>query len=421
MPPLGIMDFDAPSAHPLKEFEARESVLRDKYSLIFRPINKIQQLVQEGSLRQEELLIHIAKFCEWTQLLVKDPFLPQDREEFLNLSRELKTLPFDVMKSFMVMFHDDYCSSSKDGDHYDWEDTRLNRVILRMNASGLKDSFRKKKQTGQPPARVTELDCHTMIREELEGFYGVKAHFNEGLAGVNLRPIPLIVGPSGVGKTHAVRHWVRSKDLPLLHLNPGCWNVTGSRSGQFTLSTVQEFVRTSDGHGVIFFDELDKYSCLNSDWSRAVQQELYAILDGRLDHLSAWGAEDAILLQRVFMVGAGTWQEEFKQKDKTDVLDDQTSIPEELLYRFNRNVIFTGNLTRDDFTRFLKSFWAEVLMEKPAAGELEILAIDAEKTRHNYRWIEAFVGDHARGMLEVKARGVDEYLRSLSEENHPSQ
>jgi len=171
-----------------------------------------------------------------------------------------------------------------------------------------------------------------------------------GICGIPLRPYPLIGGPSGVGKTHLVKVWAKQQKLPLLILNSGCWYAVGSYGGLSTLSDISEFLESCQGNGVILIDEIDKFTG-GSSWSNSVQQELYALLDKRLERLVGWTDQTVDLLGKAFIIGAGTWQSDYQKKgsffNHQEVLEFQEHIPQELLYRFNVNTLFLDHLNKE--------------------------------------------------------------------------
>ena len=80
-------------------------------------------------------------------------------------------------------------------------------------------------------------------------------------------------------------------------------------------------------------------------------QNIQALLDNRLDSVDYWTTEDArILDEKVLIIGSGTWQKVQRKvlKDSSNIgrksaridqIEAISEIPEELLLRFNSDVI----------------------------------------------------------------------------------
>ena len=164
--------------------------------------------------------------------------------------------------------------------------------------------------------------------------------------GYGLRP-PLIVAPSGSGKTRLIQ-WLADKlRVPLYTLDTSSWMLTGSRADKGTLKLLEEWHDTN-AQGVILIDEIDKADGQESGWWRNVNMELMAFIDGRL----LWSAALLKKLRTQFLIiGAGAFQGSFRHSarplgfvaDQCDECSDPSnqtlaahSIPEELGYRFDR-------------------------------------------------------------------------------------
>jgi SpoVK/Ycf46/Vps4 family AAA+-type ATPase len=98
----------------------------------------------------------------------------------------------------------------------------------------------------------------------------------------------LIVGPSGVGKTHIVRALAEHLSVPLFSIDVSNWILLGAsaaeRNGQ-TWQHISEFIAKNE-RGIIFLDELDKLgrtgSVNDSAWAQHLRVEVYGLLDGRI-------------------------------------------------------------------------------------------------------------------------------------------
>lgn len=228
---------------------------------------------------------------------------------------------------------------------------------------------------------------------------------NQYVAGVWVRPIPLIVGPTGVGKSTIIKTFCANLGLKMMHLNPSAWVVTGAASKPWTASMIQDFIQHNE-EGVIFVDEIDKFCSREGGWERSLGQELMALLDNRLPESIGWSATDRRRLSERFMiVGAGTWQADHVRRARSmgfnsvsetwdeSCLDlsNQTSIPEELLRRFNPNLIHLAPPTRGEIMQRILNIHAALNQPTPSRGQLEELGTQAVTSGENTRWLEGYL------------------------------
>jgi len=224
------------------------------------------------------------------------------------------------------------------------------------------------------------------------------------IAGIKPRTSGLIIGPSGVGKTHVVREFAGRKGVPMIDINIGSWIVTGAKAEPAFIETLGKFVDENES-GVVFIDEVDKLHG-TSDWNKSIQQEAYALLDRRMETFSGWHDDRLTRFKQSYLiVGAGTWQHlqpartkcigfggENKGTPTMKVdLDTQTSIPDELLFRFNADLIFIDPLSVAELREKIQQIYAELALDEPAARILDSLAQRAFASGKQHRWLEALV------------------------------
>lgn len=260
------------------------------------------------------------------------------------------------------------------------------------------------KSAGRSQAPASEIILSASQREllaPLQAHWRIKQR-GERIAGYDPRPIPLLVGPSGSGKTALVRHFAATEQMPMKDFNVGTWIVSGARAEPPTLDEIGDFVRAND-RGVLFLDEVDKLHGV-SDWLRNIQQEIYALLDGRTDSFPGWDASLAEKLARnFFIVGAGTWQTRyagrqhalgFGVKAESNAwsieLNEQDEIPEELLMRFNADVLYLRPLTKLEFSERILAIHDALIMFRPTDERLDHLAEKAVVSGRHNRWLEAY-------------------------------
>lgn len=217
-----------------------------------------------------------------------------------------------------------------------------------------------------------------------------------GIAGIQPRAIPLIVGRSGSGKSTIAHNLSQILDCPLFNVSAGSWilRCAAERSGTPTLERVEEFIQTKR-KGIIFFDELDKFSA-ESDWMRCVQQELYALTDLDSSRLG-WDPHSTSALKASFcFLCAGTWQDLRPPKSigyggespaSLNLLEHQRSIPEELLRRTSHPPLFLSSTTHQEFVSALTNIHAELCLDT----DINKLAAQAVASSLNFRWLENYV------------------------------
>jgi hypothetical protein len=211
----------------------------------------------------------------------------------------------------------------------------------------------------------------------------------------------LIIAPSGTGKTAIVRAFAEHRGVIFVPLDSGAWILAGAYSKPATLSMLRDYVNKHE-MGVILIDELDKFSCNFGDWWRGVQQEVYSLLDGRLQ----WSIPEIKKLRENWLIiGCATFQEMHRKQGKhlgfmtpqkadgiKSELSHQVEIPEELLARFNSDHIHLEPPSEADFRDRITAIHAE--LEQPALPEAEMNALVAQAllSQQNARWLEVYAG-----------------------------
>ncbi|MEI6035870.1 MAG: AAA family ATPase [Verrucomicrobiae bacterium] len=249
----------------------------------------------------------------------------------------------------------------------------------------------------------------------LELFWRIKLSGAGGLGGTATRPIPLLIGPSGAGKTAGVRDFVSRRDLPIFAINVTSWIVRGATCGSFTLDALAAFI-SQNGSGVIFLDEINKlrtsYLDVGNGWSMSVMNEIMALLDGdaRLLQMGFSPEHLKALNERFFIVGAGAWQEVWTASTPRASLGfggvqgggdpdpaaflravrDQNVIPEELLFRFNDRLILIEPPTVEEIASRICAIRSDAKVV-PLSGEaVATLAREASDSHRAMRWLEAY-------------------------------
>jgi hypothetical protein len=240
----------------------------------------------------------------------------------------------------------------------------------------------------------------------------------------------LILGPSGAGKSRVTEETAHVLNCAFHHITCQSWIPRAARCQPYTLDTLQEFVE-SHPSGIIFLDELDKMTA-QTDWNLHLQEEIKALLDGRLNAMD-WKTKNLEKLEQNFLiVGAGTWQSlwsrsnlGFHSQDQTQTSTDQnllelakkSGVPEEMLLRFNTLLCYIDPLTKEDFLTPLQEIYAShhKILTK---DQEEALLTQAVNSHANYRWLESLAAQISYQTWKEKQK-EEEYLSSLPMQDVP--
>jgi len=210
---------------------------------------------------------------------------------------------------------------------------------------------------------------------------------NPSYGPVKLRTIPLILGPSGVGKTHLVRELAERLKLRVLKLSYGEWIIEAARHEPSTFRRIRQ--ELDRGQSILLhIDELDKFVFTTDPWSRALFGEVFGLLDrapGATSHhavevgkgrLPGWTDEQVQqLASNVFIVTSGTWMSLFEARVRRPIgfwqgqeskggidlaalrsaVRNQGIIPAELLNRLNEDWLVLEPYSENDFRALAKS------------------------------------------------------------------
>ena len=253
---------------------------------------------------------------------------------------------------------------------------------------------------------LTRSQCEVYGR--LEHFLQLKL-FPRIAGGIQARPHALLIGPSGVGKTALVRGFAedllkkRGVALPLYLCDAGTWLPDGARSEPNTLRAIKQWMwREVEQAGIIFIDELDKLYA-QQDWGRSVVQNVFSLLDNRLDSVPYWTEADSSFLEaKVLILGAGTFQRSQKaaltdsanvtrKGARIDRIERDSEIPEELLFRFNADVVYLDPMLEVEIQDRIARIHQDLNLRAPVASRIAELASRASNSNRQMRWLEAYV------------------------------
>ena len=253
---------------------------------------------------------------------------------------------------------------------------------------------------------------------KLDFFFQLGLGNIEMVNGVYARPIPLLAGPSGSGKTFLAGQIAEKYGLPMFCINAQNWIVRGAKNdSQVTMDQIQDFVSQND-RGVIFIDELNKLNnthVSSSAWSADVFSELLAFLDRdqRLEAMGMSGLTEK-LKQNFMIIGAGAFQEQWQasagntqsigfgteaeiQVDRENAyvlaIRNQEAVPDELLFRFNDQLIVISPPTAEEFGKRITALRAALSLPSLPEKELIHLAKAAVQSDKCMRWLEGYLSE----------------------------
>lgn len=147
------------------------------------------------------------------------------------------------------------------------------------------------------------------------------------LLAIRPRLWPLLIGPTGSGKSFIARQVADTFRARYLRISFGDWVVQGARG----MPTLFGVVHSTLGceRLVVHLDELDKLPVGNVDeWSRAVANEIWGFLDGELPvtrflrdperrqlvtEIERRNLEGGSAGRKIFVIGSGTWQSSYDE------------------------------------------------------------------------------------------------------------
>jgi hypothetical protein len=203
--------------------------------------------------------------------------------------------------------------------------------------------------------------------------------------GLKLRLFPLVVGPTGVGKSHLVRSAAQRLGCAYFRVTRSDWIPQGSSRGRGTLYQILDYVSTQP-RTLLHVDELDKLqiSFGAQEWSASIAGDLWSLLDGAFpileflrDATYTDGEKptpveiESWIKSRCWIVGSGTWQAVFKgnrpgsaigfrsasevEPVSAEMIEKAELISPELLHRFTSDLIFLNYPDRRETAHLLES------------------------------------------------------------------
>jgi len=192
---------------------------------------------------------------------------------------------------------------------------------------------------------------------------------------------PLVVGPTGAGKSYISERVARELQAHFLRATHGDWIPLGSSREYVPTYCEILWAITEKDRVVLFLDEVEKLANdPDSAWARSCATDLWQVID-RAVPTSAVGAYKSFCTEReskpiaspflrarmrknLWIIAAGTWQdlhagparlgfggqcrEPVSDRAIRDAIRKSRRIPEELLYRFNGDLLVIGYPTAEE-------------------------------------------------------------------------
>ena len=243
------------------------------------------------------------------------------------------------------------------------------------------------------------------VADKIKQFHKLRG---KRVAGYAIRP-PLVVGPSGAGKTAVARVVADELRLPIVDANAGTWQLQGSKAEVSTADQIRNAVRENGRGFILFLDEIEKFSGRDHTWWLSVNQEVFALIDRRLTSFSTWDDEDRKrFTDSCFIFGAGTWQHLFRRQSRSlgftsasviaqpasSAFEDDT-IPEELLFRFHPTLLFVDPPSSDEFQERISAIRRGLDFSPLTSDQIDSLVQQAIESRRGNRWLEAYAAELA--------------------------
>lgn len=234
-----------------------------------------------------------------------------------------------------------------------------------------------------PPALVLANGHRAALNRLVEM---AEIFYNRSATGMRiaLRLFPLVVAPTGAGKSFLIKQAAAILKADYFKITRGDWCPRGTKVGRPTTFLILDRLLTND-RVCLHLDECDKWSLdFTKEWSAGIGSDLWNTLDGHFpiqDYLreTKFGDTPAPAIHeveekirtRLWIVGSGTWQDEFIRGNKAaslgftpapiasqvtaDTIRRAGAISPELLLRFNSDLIFLNYPSPEETPGLLRS------------------------------------------------------------------
>jgi hypothetical protein len=306
---------------------------------------------------------------------------------------------------------------------------RADLCALQVDQQKLRTLFRliPISQSSRKPALISTLtQAQIKAYRRLEFFLRLK-ETPCTFGGISARPIPLLLGPSGVGKSALVHAFAedllkkRGHSLPVYSTSGPTFIPDGARHEPYTLMAIRDWMRSEvRSTGIIFIDEIDKLAvATRNDYNQSVLGCLYELLDSRLDSHPDWSEGDCQRLANIMLVGAATFQSQqckaMKNIDnvarrgaRLEQIEAESEIPQELLFRFNASTIYIDAPFEREIQERIADIHRDLGTAAPCASKIAKLATRAAASNRQLRWLEAYLSLHLERKYQMEASEQDQ-------------
>lgn len=256
-------------------------------------------------------------------------------------------------------------------------------------------------------------------------------HFSGKTQDSPLRPRcdPLIIGPTGVGKTNLARAVAKALDSYFLPVTYGRWIPNGGK-GTPTMFVIMEALKKHE-RVTLFFDELCKLgSKVDCSWTRSVFNEVFYALDREFPledfkrSKEVAGNTEPPDVKRLWVLGAGTWQHltgiqtakpalgfgaqltlPSKAPDIVTQVRESDGMPTELLARFHCQPLVLSYPAADEIPELFSAYGLDRLA---AQAGVDLSTVKLDFAQGGMRVFEALAADL---MLKIQRQNKEVQLR----------
>lgn len=321
-----------------------------------------------------------------------------------------KTFPTALNYMTLVWCAADF--SADPDDRYAWRDFTVRTAVptVMFYPEDHRESVKSEISGSSAKSEEVRKSLLTGQRAAFDDLRGMLRARRQGLSAGGIRPRlhALVLGPSGAGKTHAIRSFARAEKLPIFEQSAASWLPLGGRSDTPTAKKIAQFVGGND-EGVIFLDEVEKPFPQNfltaSAWERANADELMSLLDARVGSWDGWNVALAEkLASQYFIVVAGAWQHIYQaalpahellggEWSNLSILDgflEENHLPAELLNRVSAKLIEVLAPSREELICMVKNVQRDLGIPEDDT-EAQCVASEIAMERKGVRGVEAFI------------------------------
>lgn len=262
---------------------------------------------------------------------------------------------------------------------------------------------------------MLETKSHRHVFDALMLYGGLYFAREKPLPKLHLRLEPLLVGPTGAGKSFVVERVAKKLFASYFRLTRGDWIASGCTAGRSTCFQILDWLLTCN-RGVLHLDELDKLTNLHGggEWSASIGTDLWSILDRKFQverylgetkfeggHVPTIDELRTKIRNRLWIVGSGTFQGLFERSRagarigfsaaadclpvRADSIAAERLISPELLCRFSGDILFLDYPTPKETEDLLDFSGVNALASKLG---ISVGASDIDWTKGGMRALE---------------------------------